>query len=158
MLHFFRKHDDSPRVWVHPPILFGGGLLIGLALDHWLGLSFGVGAAVKLGYLFLFGGLALAVWSVWQLRIAGTNVPTNLPVTALVETGPYRASRNPIYIALTVAYLGLVSLLDAPLALAALLPILFVLHFGVVLPEERYLEAKFGAGYRAYAARTRRYV
>lgn len=157
VLELFKKHSDSPPVMIHPPILFGVGFLAGLVLNFWLGLSFGVGDMVKIGYLFIAGGFALAAWSVWHLRAADTNVPTNLPTTALVATGPYRTTRNPIYIALAIAFLGLACLLDAPLAMVSLIPILIVLHAGVVLREEQYLEEKFGDAYREYVARTKRY-
>lgn len=158
LLELIKKHPDSPPVLIHPPVLFGFGFLVGLALNYWLGLSFGIGDAIKIGYLLLFGGLVLAAWSVWHLRAAGTNVPTNLPVTALVTSGPYRVSRNPIYIALAVAFVGLASLMDAPIAMLMLLPVLIVLHVGVVLREETYMERKFGDEYRKYVTRTKRYL
>ena len=157
VMDLMRKHPDSPPVMIHPPILFGVGFFAGLALDIWLGLSFGVGEMTKIGYLFIAAGFALIGWCVWHLRAADTNVPTNLPTTALVTTGPYKNTRNPIYIALTVAFLGMASLLDAPLAMLALIPILVILHVGVVVREERYLLEKFGEAYEEYVARTKRY-
>ena len=81
------------------------------------------------------------------MRAADTNVPTNLPATALVTDGPFRTTRNPIYIGLALSFLGLSSLLDAPTAMLMLVPCLMVLHAGVVLREERYLEQKFGDDY-----------
>lgn len=157
VLELMKKHPDSPRVIVHPPILFGIGFLVGLALNYWWKLSFGLGDAIELGYIFLVGGFALAAWSVWHLRAADTNVPTNLPATALVTTGPFRTTRNPIYIGLALSFLGLASLMDAPIAMLMLLPVLIILHVGVVLREEAYLEQKFGEAYIEYAARTKRY-
>lgn len=157
LMELIKKHPDSPPVLIHPPVLFGFGFLAGLALNYWLGLSFGVGDMIKIGYLFIVSGFALVAWCVWHLRAADTNIPTNLPTTALVTDGPYRNTRNPIYIALAVAFLGLACLLDAPMALAALVPVLLVLHVGVVLREERYLTEKFGDAYRVYFARTKRY-
>jgi protein-S-isoprenylcysteine O-methyltransferase Ste14 len=158
VLHLLKEHADSPRVVAHPPLIYGAGFLVGLALDFWLGWSFGVGEAVKLGWLLVAGGLLLAGWSVWHLRKAGTGIPTNRPATVIVTDGPYLVSRNPIYAALTAIHIGLASLLDAPAALLALVPVLAVMHRGVILREEAYLEAKFGAPYRAYRARTRRYL
>ncbi len=152
-----KKHPDSPQVRVQPPLLFGAGLLIGLALDYWLGATFALGDALKLGYLLIAGGVAMAAWSIWHMRAAKTNVPTHMPVTALVTTGPFRNTRNPLYIAAAITYLGLASVLDAPFAMLMLLPVLMILHVGVVVREEAYLEQKFGEAYRDYAARTKRY-
>ena len=152
-----KKHADSPDVVAHPPILFGVGFLIGILADHWLGASFALGDALQIGYLFLFGGFALAAWSVWELRAGGTNIPTNMPANNLITTGPFRNTRNPIYIGLAISYLGLASILDAPIALLMLVPVLLVLHAGVVLREEAYLIEKFGDAYLQYAARTKRY-
>ena len=158
MFDIWRRDPDSPPVVMHPPVIFGLSFLIGYALDVWWGWSFGVGPAIVLGWLLLAGGFAMAVWCFWHLRRAGTNVPTNKPALVLVTDGPYRTSRNPIYVALTAVYIGLASLLDAPAALLMLLAALPMLHFGVVLREEQYLAAKFGEPYRDYFARTKRYI
>lgn len=158
LMELMKKHPDSPPVLIHPPVLFGFGFLAGLALNFWFGISFSVGNMIKIGYLFIAAGFAISAWAVWHLRAAGTNIPTNLPTTAMVTTGPYRVTRNPIYIGISVAYLGLACLLDAPLDLLSLFPVLIVLHVGVVLREERYLEAKFGEPYREYLRRSKRYV
>ena len=157
LMELIKKHPDSPPVLVHPPVLFSFGFLVGLLLNYWLNASFGIGNAIELGYLFLFGGFGIAAWAVWHLRSAQTNVPTNLPTTALVTTGPFRTTRNPIYIGLALSFLGLASLMDAPIAMLMLVPVLIVLHVGVVLREETYLEQKFGEDYTDYAARTKRY-
>lgn len=157
MSELLKKHSDSPGVLIQPPLLFAAGFLIGLALDYWAGVSFALGDALKIGYLLIVGGVALAVWGIWHMRAAKTNVPTHMPVTALVTTGPFQNTRNPLYIAAAIVYLGLASVLDAPLAMLMLVPVLMVLHVGVVLREEAYLEKKFGEAYRDYAARTKRY-
>lgn len=157
LIELIKKHPDSPPVLVHPPVLFSLGFLAGLILDYWWDVSFGLGDAIELGYIFLVGGFALAAWSVWHLRAAKTNVPTNMPATALVTTGPFRTTRNPIYIGLALSFLGLASLMDAPIAMLMLVPVLIVLHVGVVLREETYMEQKFGEAYVEYAARTKRY-
>jgi len=75
-----------------------------------------------------------------------------------VVTGPFRLSRNPLYLALTLMYVGLALLANALWVLVLLMPLLFMVHFGVVRREERYLERKFGDAYRAYRSRVRRYL
>ena len=88
---------------------------------------------------------------------AGTNVDPMLPSTAIVTSGPFRFSRNPLYLALTFLYLGLVLAFDTWWGIAGLIPLLLVMHRGVVLREERYLEAEFGDEYRQYMATTGRF-
>jgi protein-S-isoprenylcysteine O-methyltransferase Ste14 len=88
----------------------------------------------------------------------GTNVNPTLPSTALVEAGPFRFSRNPLYVALTFMYVGLALLANALWVLALIVPVMVLMHYGVVRREERYLEAKFGDAYRDYRSRVRRYL
>ena len=80
------------------------------------------------------------------------------PALALVDAGPFRFSRNPLYVGLTLMYAGLALLIPALWPLLLLIPVLAVLSWGVVRREERYLERKFGEGYRSYKARTRRWL
>ncbi len=153
----FKRNEDSPKVIAHPPIIFAAGFLIGLLLNNVANLSFGLGDAIKLGWIFIVGGVGIAGWAAWVMSAAGTGIPTNVPATELVVKGPFLRTRNPIYIGLTLAYLGLASLMDAPLALLMMPVILMVMHAGVVLREEAYLEQKFGEAYTDYCAKTKRY-
>jgi protein-S-isoprenylcysteine O-methyltransferase Ste14 len=151
--------SDHPNVVVLPPLLYGAGLAVGLLL-HWLAprpvladdLRYWVGGGV------LALGLMLAVWGRRVMERVGTNVNPTQPTTALVSDGPFRFSRNPLYVALTLMYIGLGLLTNGLWVLLLLAPVLLVLHYGVVLREERYLEAKFGDPYRAYRAHVRRYL
>lgn len=93
-----------------------------------------------------------------RFRRAGTNVPSWQPSTALVTGGPYRFSRNPIYLAQTLIYLGLACGYGSAWPLALLPAVLIVMHHGVIRREERYLAARFGAAYRAYSASVRRWL
>ena len=158
MFDIWRADEDSPDVLAPPPAIYGLGFLVGYALDVWWGWSFGVGEATGIGLVPIVGGFALALWCFVHFRRAGTAVPTNKTTTALVTDGPYQVTRNPIYAALTAVYLGLCAIVDAPAALLGLVAVLPLMHYGVVLREERYLEAEFGDEYVAFAARTKRYV
>jgi protein-S-isoprenylcysteine O-methyltransferase Ste14 len=89
---------------------------------------------------------------------AGTNVDPREPTTAIVTDGPFRYSRNPLYLSLVLFYLGGTLLIDGVAPLIVLVLVLLVLHFGIVRREEQYLEGKFGDVYRAYRARVRRYL
>jgi protein-S-isoprenylcysteine O-methyltransferase Ste14 len=110
------------------------------------------------GALLLAGGLALGSWGDRTMHRAGTNVNPSKPALALVDTGPFRFSRNPLYIALTLIYGGLALVIPALWPLLLLIPVVAVLSWGVVRREERYLERKFGDSYRSYKARTRRWL
>ena len=92
------------------------------------------------------------------MKRAGTNVRPDQPSLAIVTDGPFRFSRNPMYLATTGLYLGITLLVNTPWPLILLSPMLLVLHWGVVRREERYLEAKFGEPYRAYKSRVGRWV
>lgn len=92
------------------------------------------------------------------MESTGTNVNPSRPATTLVTIGPYAFSRNPMYVARTCLYLGLGLLMNALCVLVAVVPLLVVMHYGVIKPEERYLEAKFGEAYRQYRSHVRRWL
>ena len=106
--------------------------------------------------------LALSWWLVHSaeaaMKRAGTNVRPDQPSLTIVTDGPFRFSRNLMYLATTGLYLGITLLVNTPWPLILLSPMLLVLHWGVVRSEERYLEAKFGEPYRDYKSRVRRWV
>lgn len=161
-----RKDDtaaDTCGAVVRPPRLFLGGLILGIGLDQvWpVALSPGglPGAARYLGGAVLVAAaIALAGYAMRGFSAAGTNVPTVLPATALVTSGPHGFSRNPIYVAMAMLYAGISVLFDSALILALLAPIMLVMRVGVIAREEAYLERKFGDDYRRYKARVRRWL
>ena len=150
---------DSSNVAVFPPALFGGTLVLGLIL-HWLRpvpLLPPV-AARLLGVVLLVLSAWLARSAEAAMKRAGTNVRPDQPTLAIVMDGPFRFTRNPLYLATTGLYLSVALMVNALWPLVLLPPVLVVLHWGVIRREERYLEAKFGAPYLAYRARVRRWV
>jgi len=105
--------------------------------------------------------LLSAVISFWAAIImwrAGTPLRPTLPVTALVTGGPFRFTRNPLYLSMTILYAGITLQFDALWPLFTLPPALAIVHWKIILREEKYLEAKFGDAYRAYKARVRRWI
>lgn len=94
-----------------------------------------------------------------RLMVAhGTNINPTKPTMTIIQSGPYRYSRNPLYLSLTLVYCGLALLINTWWAVIFLPAVLLSMHFLVVLREERYLENKFGESYRAYCGRVRRYL
>jgi protein-S-isoprenylcysteine O-methyltransferase Ste14 len=153
---------DHAEVTVAPPLLFLGALGLGSILSLAVPLGPRIGSANRLallaGLAFVAIGFALVALSARRFRLAGTSVVPGQPTTALVSAGPYRFTRNPIYIGFILAYFGLSIVLTSMWVLLLLIPILFILQHGVVLPEEAYLERKFGEAYRKYRARVPRWL
>lgn len=103
-------------------------------------------------------GVALFFSSVGKFRAAGTPVPGNKPTTAIVRAGPYRFSRNPIYLAFSLLQLGIAIWVNSLWLVATLVPAHAVMAWIVVPREERYLERAFGAEYLAYKSAVRRWI
>ena len=154
--------DDTAGVVTHPPFIYLGGLLLGGGADWLLGLPplpyLAGREAVWLGAALGVAGCAILLTAARRFLKAGTNIPTHRPSTALVTDGLYRYSRNPIYIGLTLFYLGIAVGLASLGALLLLPVVLLVMEVGVIRREERYLERRFGAAYRDYKARVRRWL
>ena len=150
---------DTAGVAVRPPVLYLGTLLLGGLIDLVFPAQIPAFAErLPTAGLALVAGLGLLVACFLRFKAAGTNVPTWMPTTALVISGPYHFSRNPIYLALTIIYLGLALAYGSWWPIVLLAPVLIVMRFGVIGREERYLEAKFGDAYRAYRASVRRWI
>jgi protein-S-isoprenylcysteine O-methyltransferase Ste14 len=153
------KANDTAGVIAPPPLIYIAALVIGLVLRILAptvflprNLAFGLGAVL----------FVIAVWlSVLGVRVmhrAGTSEKTSLPVTALVTTGPFRLTRNPLYVSLTLGYLGIAVAAQSLWALALLIVVLVVMQQGVIRREERYLAQRFGADYLRYKERVRRWI
>jgi protein-S-isoprenylcysteine O-methyltransferase Ste14 len=150
---------DNPGVIAKPPSLFLAAMAAGIALELLFPTSFASGLVrLGLGSAFVGAGIALMSAAMRRQRGAGTNIETDRPTEVIVTDGPYRWSRNPIYIALTVIYLGVAVLADSLWLLGMLAPLLIVMHFGVIAREEVYLDRKFGDVYRSYRAGVRRWL
>jgi len=153
---------DHAEVAVKPPILFLGALVLGCLLSAIVPIGPGLGSAnglaVTVGLTFIVLGFVLAGLSFRNFRLAGTSVVPGEPATALVVTGPYHVTRNPIYIGLVLAYFGVSILLTSMWVLLLLIPTVMILQHGVVLKEEEYLERQFGEAYTKYKARVPRWL
>ena len=130
-------------------------LIAGIALHVWrpLVLWDATWQRYALGGILLLAGIALALWATAVFEQMSFQEPTKL-----ITKGPYAISRNPMYGAWTLIYLG-TTLLVNTWWLFILLPLpLLATHYISVLLEERNLERKFGDEYRQYRARVRRYL
>jgi protein-S-isoprenylcysteine O-methyltransferase Ste14 len=121
-------------------------------------MTFALPGAVPIGVAIVLAAIALFVLSVRALRAAGTPVPGNQPTTSIVRTGPFRFSRNPIYLAFFGVQLG-IALWTGSIWMAATLILAAALVCGVVVRrEERYLESRFGQQYADYRNSVRRWL
>jgi protein-S-isoprenylcysteine O-methyltransferase Ste14 len=114
--------------------------------------------AVPLGVPLVAVAIALFFYSVAKFRAAGTPVPARKPTTVIVRSGPYRFSRNPIYLAFSVFQLGIAICANSVWLLATLVGAVALIHYVVIRREEQYLERKFGAQYLDYKASVRRWL
>ncbi len=153
------RDADRPDILVFPPILLGGTMLLGFVLDslHPVPLLPPVAAPILGVTLFVLSG-ALAYSAQRVLRRAGTNVSPNQPTLALVTDGPYRRTRNPLYLAGLGVCLGVACLVNGMAPFLLLGPLAALLDWGIVRREERYLSAKFGETYRTYQKQVRRWL
>ncbi len=142
-----------------PPIIFGLAAVAGVILHRLAG-----GAFTFSGVRSLTGGIVIAFSillvgaSVRLFRRAGTPVRPVSPATTIVKSGPYRYSRNPMYVGMAGVLTGLAILLGSPAVFLMLIGALIAVHFGVVLPEERYLEALYGETYLHYKRSVSRWL
>jgi protein-S-isoprenylcysteine O-methyltransferase Ste14 len=151
---------DNPNVVIPPPIAWALAIVAGLGLGWLYPLRF---VAASIPNAWVGGGLfavgfALAIWAIVTFLKAATRFETNKSATTVVTHGPYRFSRNPIYIGMFLGLTGLAIGLDDLWVLAMLAPFYLVIRHGVIAREEAYLERKFGAVYLGYKSRVRRWL
>src|SRR5215831_2791638 len=153
------ERPDNPSVIVFPPLPFAGTLIVGLLLHRLMPHPIlPRSLAWSLGILLIIASALIARSAQAAMRKAGTNVNPYKPSVAIVTEGPFRFSRNPLYLSLLEMYLGITFLFNALWPLLLVVPLLIVTHYGIIRREERYLEAKFGEPYRIYKARVRRWI
>jgi protein-S-isoprenylcysteine O-methyltransferase Ste14 len=144
---------------IPPPLLFVGAFAAGMGFNRVLPFSFPGGAVpVRAGVAFLFAGIALALSLVLTFLLRRTTLNPFADPSAFFTTGAYRFSRNPMYLALIITYIGGSLALDTPWPLLILpLPVL-ILSLFVIPCEEANMTAAFGESYKAYCARVRRWL
>ena len=144
---------------VPPPVIYVLAFAVGLVLhaitDDEIG---GRPATVWLGSVFIVVALVLVAGTLRMFVRARTTVIPHHRVSALVTSGPLRFSRNPIYTAFALITVGAALVIGTWWPLVTLIPALFVIGFGVIRPEERYLAETFGEEYAAYRAKVRRWL
>ena len=144
---------------VRPPIVYLVAIAVGLAIHAvWPAHLVPPALETPVGVIFTLVAVALFLSAGRSFRAAGTPVPGNRPTTTIVRTGPYRFSRNPIYLAFSLFQLGLAFWVNSVGLLSMLIPAVGLMSLVVIPREERYLEARFPSEYVPYKASVRRWI
>jgi protein-S-isoprenylcysteine O-methyltransferase Ste14 len=154
---------DAAAVRVFPPAVPLLAIQLGVVLDRvWpidLGFELAAPARHWLGGAVAFGALlGLGFWSVLIMRRSGQSENPWKPTLHIIERGPFRISRNPMYLQMVLVCVGVAIALSNWWVLILTPAVAWILHRFAVLPEEDYLERKFGADYLAYKRRVRRWL
>ena len=144
---------------VRPPLLYLSSLVTGSMIQFAVPLPFVPRVlAAPLGAPLVVVAVVLFSYAVKEFRAAGTPVPARKPTTVIVRTGPYRLSRNPIYLAFSLLQLGIAIWVNSLWLIATLVAAVALIHYVVIPREERYLEGRFGAAYLNYKVSVRRWL
>jgi protein-S-isoprenylcysteine O-methyltransferase Ste14 len=142
-----------------PPLIFAAGFAAGWLLDRWMPIPLPQGLrVVAVGWPVVTVGAWLAAWSVLTLARAGTTVRPDRPSTVLVAVGPFRFSRNPLYLSFVLLYAGTALLTNTVWALVVLPLVAWAIDRAVIAREERYLATAFGETYEDYRRGVPRWV
>lgn len=154
-----RADAQHTGVAVPPPLIYLVAFALVLVLDwSWPVAILGRAAATWIGIAVLILGVAVNGWGAYTMYRARTAIHPGHPASQLVTSGPFRYSRNPLYVGLNLAFVGLVLVVDSLWGLPVFIVTALVMHYGVIRREEQHLEAAFGDAFRAYCARVRRYL
>jgi len=151
--------SDHAGVWLPPPFWYAFAVLGGVLLDRRWPLPIAGGRLITVvGAVCVLGWMALAFASIDRFRRSKTTIVPIRPAEALVLSGPYRYTRNPMYVSLALLTIACGLLLATWWPIVLLLPTLAIVQLFVILPEERYLRRRFGTAYEAYTRRVRRWL
>jgi protein-S-isoprenylcysteine O-methyltransferase Ste14 len=151
---------DGANVRIPPPALYLAAVALAVVL-HWvwpLGFARGTSLRVVLGLAVICGGVAILGSAFSVFRRIGQHPDPRKPTPEIARDGPYRFTRNPMYLGLSLIQLGLgIALGNAWIVMLAVPTAVFI-HYRAILPEEQYLEGKFGEEYASFKASVRRWI
>ena len=151
---------DSAKVSFPPPLIYLGMLLLGLALERFLPIHLELTPIGRYlgGGLLILAGLGYAVAALGLFRSAGTKPEPWKTTSAIVRSGVYARTRNPMYLGMAMIYAGLGFVFSSLAVLLLLSVVILLIQSQVIAREERYLESKFGEEYRQYKDNVRRWL
>ena len=151
--------SDNAGVRIPPPLCYLFFLVIGIGFNSvWINGHMAPPLPTAVGFLIAAVACVVLLRSAWKHKAAGSNVEPWEPTTVIISDGAYKYSRNPIYVAMAVLYLGLAIAAASPLAIVLLAACLAIIRYYVIAREEAYLEDKFGNEYLTYKAKVRRWI
>jgi len=151
--------NDNAGVIAPPPVIFGVPLVAGLVANYVYRLPLSSERVVLwAGIALAFFGLALIAAGSLELSRSRTAIIPYKPTTAIVSSGPFRFSRNPLYLGFVLIYIGASMAANTFWPLPLLPLVIVAMERGVIHREERYLARKFGEEYLAYQSRVRRWI
>ena len=153
------KPPDNPGVIAFPPLIWLVNAVTSVVVHLFIRLPMmKYSICLVCGMIFIMLAPALALSALRTMKAAGTNVLPSEPALTIVRGGPFRFTRNPMYLALCLLQVALGFFLNDWITLLFVVPLVLVFHYGVVLREERYLTAKFGEPYLQYKREVRRWI
>lgn len=160
-----RAGKDSPVYRLWPPVIYGGYFLAAWLLGKVKKLTViptwyqsTIDAERMAGLVLLALGLAISFWGIVTFMVARTGFLPGQSSTAVVSSGPYRVSRNPMYVGATMTYVGVALMYNLLWPLLLLPGVIWMMQWAVIAREEEYLERKFGLAYQRYRHRVRRWL
>ena len=151
--------DHGPGIMIPPPLIYFIGFLFAYVMNRfYLIPMLGPPLSIVLAILAVTPSAVLGLWSMLEFWHARTNPLPHKPSSSLVIVGPYRVTRNPMYVSLALLHVSFGFLLGIAWAFVVLPAVIFIVNIYVIRREESYLESKFGEQYRAYKKRVRRWL
>ena len=151
----------SAGVRFPPPFVYALGILAGWLIDRrwrWAVTDHPATWRPVLAAVLILAWLVLFAAAATRFRRAGTSLIPNKPASAFVASGPYRFTRNPMYVSLVALYLGAALIVNSWWAVVLLPVVLIVIDRAVIAREERYLLQRFPVEYADYCSRVRRWL
>ena len=149
---------DHARVYFPPPLIHGAGIVFGIGLDALFPMTFSAPGSTGLGGGLLIVALLIAAWGFRAFVHHHNPVAPHQPINGLMTGGPFRYTRNPLYLALALLHAGIGLVSGYVWMLLTLLPTLLIVRYYVIAREEAYLTRRFGAAYLDYQTRVRRWI
>jgi protein-S-isoprenylcysteine O-methyltransferase Ste14 len=150
---------DHAEVVAPPPLIYAGALLIGLLLHRAFPIAILPRSIARpVGVILIVINLVIGFPAFFTMRRAHTALNPAHPTTAIVRTGPFRYTRNPIYLSFAILYTGIAMLVNTLWPMLFLPFVLVLVNRGVIAREEQYLEQKFGEEYTQYKTQVRRWL
>ena len=153
------QSDHGPGIMIPPPLIYFIGFLFAYAMNIFYPIPMlGPPLSIVLALLAVTPSAVLGLWGLFEFWRARTNPLPHKPSSSLVIVGPYRITRNPMYLSLALLYVGFGFLLNIAWAFVVLPAVIFIVNIYVIKREESYLESKFGEQYRSYKKQVRRWL